>query len=334
MAAELFVPRGEVLADESIASFVGRRFGREAVEYLAEPLLAGIHGGDPARLSMRSGFPRLLSLEERHGSVIAGLRRMPPAAGAGTPFVALADGMSRLTNALVSALPARSLHVGAGVDEITTASGRYVLELSDGRTIDAPSVLLATPPAVTGSLAGTIDRMLGELCGEIRSTSAVTVALGYQRSAIGHPLDGTGFVAPRREGLQIRAASWVSSKWADRAPARHVLLRAYIGGAGHPAAIDCSDADLVDMAERDLGRLLNIVGEPQLTRVYRWRDATPQLEVGHGALMAAIDRRLAQHPGLFVSASGFRGTGIADCVADARAQAACAAEAVTPALTA
>lgn len=337
MAAELLVRSRSSAVDESIASFIGRRFGQEAVDYLAEPLLAGVHGGDPARLSMAASFPRFLALEASAGSVIAGLRRLPRPAGSGaprTPFVAPASGMGALTRALEAVLPSRSLHTGCGVETIESSHGDYVLHLSGGRTLKSHAVLFATPPAVTSRLAREIDGDLSALCGRIHSTSAVTVALGYQRSAIRHPLDGTGFVAPRREGLDIRAASWVSSKWAGRAPAGHVLLRAYVGGAADPSAIDRSDADLFDIVERDLGRVLNIVGEPQLGRIYRWRNATPQLEVGHGELMNSIDARLCEQPGLFVSAAGFRGTGIADCVADARLQAAFAAEAVTPALTA
>src|SRR5262249_36296823 len=132
---------------------------------------------------------------------------------------------------------------------------------------------------------------------------------------------GTGFVVPRSEQLGVRAVSWVSSKWADRAPERRVLLRAYLGGAADPAAVDRNDAENASVVQRDLGRVLNIVGEPDLVRVYRWRNATPQIEVGHSALLQSIESRLRAHRGLFLSASGFRGTGIPDCVADARRQA-------------
>ena len=123
----------------------------------------------------------------------------------------------------------------------------------------------------------------------------------------------------------MRAVSWVSSKWAGRAPDDRVLLRAFMGGVFDPHALDLDDGSLVDRAAGDVARLLGIDAEPELARVYRFPDATPQLEVGHHELMDAIEHRLAAHPGLFLTASGFRGTGIADCVADGQAQAARAA---------
>jgi len=327
MATEPFRRRGAVGAgDESIASFMARRFGCEAVDYLAEPLLAGIHGGDPAQLSMRSAFPRFLELEQQYGSVIAGLRhvrvahagqhRQPP-----SPFVALPGGMAELTDALVASLPPESVRTGISIANISESRDGFLLNTDGGERLVAKALVLATPPAVTARLVRHVDLSLAHLCERIRAASVVTVALGYRRSAVRHPLAGTGVVVPRRERLTIRALSWVSSKWADRAPDDRVLLRAYLGGIQDPDAIEWSNGALIAAACRDAGTLVEIAGEPELARVYRWRDATPQLEVGHVDLMASIDRRLNLRPNLMVTASGFRGTGIADCVADARLQA-------------
>jgi oxygen-dependent protoporphyrinogen oxidase len=340
MAAERLLPRGGGGDDESIASFIGRRFGSDAVDYLAEPLLAGIHGGDPGRLSMRMAFPRFLELERQYGSVIAGLRTLSatkkaaPNAGS-SPFVSLPGGMAELTAALLARIPASSVRCGAGVHAIDEGSGgRYQITMTDGSLLSTASLLLATPPAVTAQLVRGIDADLWSMCARIRSASVVTVALGYRRSAIPHPLEGAGVVIPRREGLSIRALSWVSSKWEGRAPADRVLLRAYAGGVLDPRAIDRSDNEIVTAVRRDVASLIGAHGEPELTRVYRWRDATPQLEVGHAALIQQIDERLAAHPTLALTASGFRGTGIADCVADARREAARLAAGAAIALTA
>jgi oxygen-dependent protoporphyrinogen oxidase len=339
MGAEFLVPRRPEGEDESIASFIGRRFGREAVDYLAEPLLAGIHGGDPTRLSMRAAFPRFLELERRFGSVIAGLRTMGRATSSGgtvpSPFVALRGGMGDLTAALRNRIAPASIHIGVGVESIAEAAGGgYVLTLRDGSRIAAPCLLMATPPAVTAALLRAVDRELSRLCARIRSASVVTIALGYARSAIRHPLNGAGVVVPRREGRSIRALSWVSSKWEGRAPAGHVLLRAYAGGMADPGAIDRGDDAILAAVRRDVECLVGATGEPELTRIYRWRDATPQLEVGHAELMGQIARRLVDRPGLAITASGFRGTGIADCVSDARHQAGRIADGLGVALTA
>lgn len=326
MASEPLWPRAASASDESIASFIGRRFGREAVACLAEPLLAGIHGGDPSLLSMRSAFPRFLELEAKYGSVIAGLRKIQagttrPNAQTLGPFVSLPQGMAELPRTLIARLPPASLRASTGVDQIVEITGGYALTLHTGETLDVPAVLIATPPHATQKLARSFDLALAHLCGRIRTASAVTIALGYARSAIRHPLDGAGVVVPRREKLTIRALSWVSSKWADRAPEDKVLLRAYLGGIQDPDAIESSDEALIAAACRDTASLVHASGDPELARVYRWRDSTPQLEVGHLDLMSSIESRLNLRPNLVVSASGFRGTGIADCVADARREA-------------
>jgi oxygen-dependent protoporphyrinogen oxidase len=326
MAAEVAIANGGTGMDESIASFIGRRFGREAVDYLAEPLLAGIHGGDPAQLSMRTAFPGLMDLELKYGSVIRGLRRqappkVTPESKSAGPFVALPNGMQELTDALIARLPAASIHAGISVEDIAPARGGYQLSLSGGGRLAAPFVFLATPPPLAARLAGSFDVALGRLCASIRTASVVTVALGYKRDAIRHPLNGTGFVLPRKESQGVRAMSWVSSKWAGRAPADRALLRAYLGGATDPAAIDRDDQALIDAAEGEAARRLGATSPPELVRVYRWRETTPQLAVGHPRLVEKIEERLTALPGIGLSASGFRGTGIADCVADARREA-------------
>jgi oxygen-dependent protoporphyrinogen oxidase len=330
IAAESFLPAAPPLDDESIASFIRRRFGNEALAYLGEPLLAGIHGGDAERLSMRALFPRLLDLEERYGSVIRGFRRMkaPGTAKHPSPFGALAGGMERLIDALIAALPPDSLMCGAGVSAIN-GGPRWRVHLTSGATLDAAAVVLATPPRVAGPLLMQADPVLAALCGQIRDVSLVTVALGYDRSAVSHPLRGSGFVVPRAERASVSAVTWVSSKWTGRAPANRALLRGYLGGARDPSAIDLDDEQLIGKVQEDFRRFLGITGDPMLARVFRWPRAGVQMEVGHLGLMESIDRRLDRLGGLFISGSGFRGSGIADCVGDARRQAIAASRYLT-----
>ena len=159
------------------------------------------------------------------------------------------------------------------------------------------------------------------MCGAINYSSTATVVLAFRRDQVGHPLNGSGFVVPRVENSGILAASWLSSKWAHRAPARRVLLRTFVGGSRDPLALDRADPELVSLSMRAIGQLLRITGEPVMSRVYRWTRASAQHEVGHLARMQTIDRRLERHPGLFVTGSGFRGVGIPDCIADGRATA-------------
>jgi oxygen-dependent protoporphyrinogen oxidase len=194
-----------------------------------------------------------------------------------------------------------------------------------GELIQARAVVLATPAFVTSRLLRDSVPTLADLCDGIPYASAATVAMAFPREAVHHPLNGSGFVVPRVERTGILAAAWLSSKWAHRAPAGTVLLRAFLGGARDPEALERSDRELVTTAVEALRPLLGITGSPLLTRVYRWSRANAQHDVGHLARMDAIDRVLDGHPGLFVTGSGYRGVGIPDCVADGRATATAAA---------
>ena len=314
MAAEPLVPAAQVEDDESIASFVGRRFGREAVRYVAEPVLAGLHRGDPEKLSMRALFPMLASAEQKYGSVARAWRQVPARSGSGS--MSLRQGLGDLIERLQDQLPPRVAAPGAEVVAVERAE-RLTLRLRDGSAVSADAVLLATPAYTTATVTSSLDPELARLCASIRYLPSVNVALGYRRRDVRDSLRGWGFVVPRGERRHVRAVSWMSSKWPGRAPEGHVLIRVAVN-AGDEQVLHRDDDTLIGRAEDGLKEILAISGTPVMARVYRRSRAMPQLEVGHLQRMAAIERRLASQPGLFVSASGFRGIGLADCVADAQ----------------
>jgi oxygen-dependent protoporphyrinogen oxidase len=320
MAIEVFSRPRQSGNDESIASFVQRHFGREAVDYIAEPLLAGIHAGDVDQLSIGASFPRLVEAEATHGSIIRAFATRPARNGGDGVFRSLPGGLGELVEAVISRLPAGTLRCGGLVQRIEPGELMRVYQGEHG-VIDARAVVLALPAWATASLVQPFDEELAGMCCSIPYWSTATVFLAYPAAAVGHRLHGTGFVVPRREGLTITAGTWVSSKWPKRAPEGHVLLRAFLGGARDPQAVERSDAELVSSAERDLGAILHIHARPSLARVYRWHRASPQQEVGHAKRMAEIDRRLARWPRLFITGTGLRGVGIPDCIADGRATA-------------
>ncbi len=324
MATELLRSRGGA-ADESIADFIGRRFGREAVDYLAEPLLAGIHAGDVTQLSVRSLFPRLVALEQSHGSILRALSAAPVhTASPQGAFVSLPDGIEELPEALVSRLGPEVFRYHACVRQIS-GRGPYKLTLDTDEAIHARVVIVTAPAWSAAQMLASLDTLLGMRCGDIPYASTATVAFGLRREQVRHPLQGTGFVVPRRERKLLMAGTWVSSKWPQRAPDGHVLLRAFVGGATDPAAIQRNDLDLARLAFQELSELLDITDDPMLVRLFRWVRATPQYTVGHAERVAVIEERLARFPGMFVTGSGYRGTGIPDCIADAQATAAKAA---------
>jgi protoporphyrinogen/coproporphyrinogen III oxidase len=231
----------------------------------------------------------------------------------------LRNGLAELVTGLRAQLPDGVALAGSEVIAIERDAHRFHLLHAGGAVSTARTVLLATPAPVTSKLVAPVDKELAGLCRGIRYISAVNVALGYPRDAVAHPLDGSGFVVPTSEKRHVRSVSWMSSKWPGRAPEGSILLRVSLGGAGAAETLDGSDAALTDWAHQDLCGLLGLTGSPTLARVYRLPHATPQLEVGHLDRIGAIDRRLSALPGLFVSASGFRGVGLADCIKDAHA---------------
>lgn len=327
MALEVAVPRRST-GDESIASFVRRRFGEEAVDYLAEPLLAGIHAGDVERLSTKALFPRLLDVERTHGSVIRGFRALHVTPSSQGAFVSLPGGLAELVESLAAALVPGTIRLAARALELRSANG-FTIEIADG-TVQARAVILAVPAYAAAALLRGIDTTLAGLCETIPYASTATVTAGYRREQIAHPLQGSGFVVPRVERRPLLAATWVTSKWPGRAPEGHVLLRAFLGGGRDPHRLDRSDMELRDTARDELADILHITGEPVFApRVYRWTRQSPQYEVGHLDRVAAIEQHLSAVPGLFVAGSGFRAIGIPDCIQDGRTQAARAADFVT-----
>ena len=323
MAAEALIPAARPFGDESIASFVGRRFGHEAVKLLAEPLLAGIHRGDAARLSMRALFPGLLDAERRHGSVLrAWSRQKPGNSRAGS--MSLRGGLAQLVERLEHSLPRDIALTGTPVLGVE-GRGPFTVRLAGHDAVTATAVLFATPPPVTARLADGLDRDLAVLCGGIETASSLAVVLAYPRDAVADPLRGWGFVVPPVEGRRLAAVSWVSSKWPRRAAAHEVLIRASFGRMPACSHSNPPDGALIAWADDELRECLGISGPPAAARVVRHMHAVPQLTVGHLDRMAAIDERLLRLPGVFLSAAGFRGVGIPDCIADAQAVASSAA---------
>lgn len=319
MGMDLVIPARRENGDESIASFLRRRFGQESVDLLGEPLLAGIHSGDPERLSMRATFARFVDMERRSGSLIRALMfaRRAPHGSHTSAFYSLEGGLATLVDALVARAPAGSLCANTAVSALRRAPSSFRVETARNGTVEAKTVILALPPPKAAPLLSTLDESLAGVLASIPCASTATVVLGYRRKDVAHPLDGYGLLVPRTEGLRTSALSFVSTKFPGRAPGDHVLLRAFMGGTRDPKILEMDDPSLVALVRREMGTVLGLHGEPVVSRVYRWPEGTPQMEVGHIEKVAAFEARLPAVPGLFVTGAGLRVTGIPDVVADA-----------------
>jgi oxygen-dependent protoporphyrinogen oxidase len=323
MGLDLVLPRGGPPegGDESLARFVRRRLGREALERVAQPLVGGIYAADPERLGLAATMPRFLEMERRHRSVILAMRRQARAASGAesgarwTLFASFADGMQTLVDALASRLPEGAVRLGARAVAIEpTREGGWRVALAGGGTVAADGVVVATPAFVAAELARGTDPALADALAAIRYASSAAVTLGYDRDAVPHALDGFGLVVPAIERRTLIACSFASVKYAGRAPAGGVLLRVFCGGALAEATAAIADAELVETARRELRELLGVVAAPRLVRVARHPRAMPQYDVGHLARVAAIEAAVARHRGLALAGSAYRGVGVPDCV--------------------
>jgi oxygen-dependent protoporphyrinogen oxidase len=335
MALDVLLPRGGGLVpraldrDESLGSFVRRRLGAEALERVAQPLIAGIYTADPDELSLAATMPRFLDLERRERSVALALwragRRVPQPGTSGARwslFVSLRGGMGELVEALAARLPAGAVLLKQRVAGITRAGGGWRLDTGSGDSVNADAVIVATESHVASRLLRYVDPAAASLLAEVSYASSATVTVAYRRADIPHPLEGFGFVVPRVERRALLACTFSSVKYPGRAPEGLALLRCFLGGALDEGALERSDDELAATARAELRDALGIAAEPILVRVRRWPHAMPQYRVGHLDRVDAIERALGRLPGLVVAGSGYRGVGISDCVRSGEAAAA------------
>jgi len=330
---------GDGSAEESLAAFVKRRLGREALDRLVQPLVGGIYTADPNELSIRATLPQFLAMERDHGGLIRGARHQARAArGADRDasgarygmFVSLADGMETLPKALAAALPLGSIRLNTAVRRVSRNAGKspWLVELLDGPPIEAGAVVLATEAHASARLLDGLDPGLALQLRSIPYASSLVVNVAYPRDRVAHPLDGFGVVVPAVERRSLLAASFLSVKFPRSAPPDSALLRVFLGGATQPELFDLDDDGVAEVVRRELGELLGARGEPTLLEVGRHPRAMPQYTLGHLERVAAVRRQAALHPGLLLTGNAFDGVGIPDCVRAAGQ----AAEAVIAAL--
>jgi oxygen-dependent protoporphyrinogen oxidase len=303
--------------DESLASFVRRRFGEEALEVFGSSLLSGIHVGDPETLSIQSTFPEYPAMERTYGSLIRGMRTRvgePPAqARYKSAFVSPRDGMGTFPEAIAARLHG-DLRLSSPVQSIRADR---TVQLVSGERIQAESVILTTATTQAARLLRTDFAEAAALGDRFRANSSAIVTLGFARDAIDHPLDGYGFVIPRGEPTHATACTWSSTKLPGRAPAGMVLLRLFFGGSGWRAAdLKLPDDAFIKLALDELKLTMQVSANPRLARVFRWQAASPQYEVGHPARVRAFEAAVPAW--VRVAGCALNGVGVPDCVRQGR----------------
>ncbi len=330
MASEFFLPKKTSDADESIGAFVRRRFGREALDRIAQAMLGGIYTGDPEHLSLRATMPRFLELEQKYGSVIRGLRAeagKKEAAAASGPryglFASYRGGMQTLTDALVRALPEGVAQTSRAAKKIAfdAGKGEWRVDFEDSSSEFFRAVCLALPARRAATLLKENRPLLAEKLSQISYESVMTLNLAYERKHISNPLNGFGFVVPQVEKKTVIACSYSSQKFEGRAPEGRVLLRAFAGGAFGRAQFEKDDAEVLKSVLSELAAWLGISGKPLFTRLKRYPNAMVQYGLGHLQLVSGIRSLVSETPGLHLAGSSYAGAGIPDCVREAESEA-------------
>lgn len=315
VAGDFLLPRATAKSDESIGAFVTRRLGREALDWLAEPIAAGIYNADPNLLSLGATFPYLRQIEQSRRSVIRGLRAARKANGNDPRrpvFQSLRDGMQTIADGLVQRVgPALSLNTAVtGLERMPT--GEYRLTVANQPPVIARTVVLATPASVAATLLRDTAAQAAEHLSALRAVHAGTISLAYRSADIPRPPSGYGLVIPRREGRPINAVTIATSKFSARAPEGWTLLRVFFGGYRNPETMDCDDDRLRNLVRSELKYLFGVTAPPAFTRIHRWAAGSPQYDVGHLDRIAAIENALP--PGIMVTGSAYRGVGIPDVI--------------------
>jgi protoporphyrinogen/coproporphyrinogen III oxidase len=316
-AADFILPRSGVTDDQSLGKFFRRRMGDEVVENLIEPLLTGIYAGDIDQLSLMSTFPELHRIEQKHRSLIAGIKKAAAQTkneGKNGRFLTFSNGLQSLVEGVEAALFPQTVHKGMKVSRIQQETGEgYTIHFTNGHVLEADSVVITTPHHSLQSMFPAYSFM--DFLKEMPATSVATVSMGFSQSAITENMNGNEYIVSRNSDYSITACTWTHKKWPHAAPEGKVLIRCYLGKSGDETIVDLSDDQIQQIVLEDLEKIMNLEGEPDFTVVTRYKDSMPQYTVGHQERTKSLYRDLeAELPGVFIAGSSFEGLGIPECI--------------------
>ena len=326
---ELFVARSSPDSEETVAQFVRRRLGAEFLDYAINPFVAGVYAGDPERLSVRAAFPRLFEIEQQYGSLIRGQiqgakerKRSKEVSKQAAPMLSFSDGMQTLTDGVAGRM--RDLRLGTRATGVAPCDAGWEVNAvgpQGALTLRAKSVVLAIPAAAAAQLVRPHAQAASDALDAIPYPPVASVASAYARHDVAHPLDGFGFLVPKKEQRRILGTIFSSTLFGDRAPDGMVLLTTFVGGMRQPELAQRDEAAIAALVQEELVSLLGVRAAPRRIWVNRWERAIPQYTLGHLGRMAAIDEAERALPGLYFCANYRGGISVADCIKSSRAAA-------------
>lgn len=318
---EPLVPAKRGDADESVFDFAARRIGPGAATFLVDAMVSGVFAGDARQLSLQSAFPRMHEMERKYGGLVkAMLARQKESRRTGVKIggpsgprgvlTTFEGGMEAFIHSLARTIGPQRLLLNMPVERIVPEAGGWLLKTAEGAEIRADVVVDTTPAPVAASHVRDFDPDLSLQLEKIPFASIAVAGLGYRRQDIAHPLDGFGFLVPRAEGRHLLGTLFTSSTFPNRAPHGHVLLRAMIGGATNPEAVEWSEAQLLRVCREEIHPLLGVSGDPVWHRIFRYRRGIAQYNIGHREILGSIRQHLAAHRGLYLAGTSYKGIAV------------------------
>jgi protoporphyrinogen/coproporphyrinogen III oxidase len=310
--------------DESVADFVEEHYGKEAVDYLAEPLLSGVYGGDPRQLSVTSVLPRFVELANQYGSLTRGVlasRAKMKSTGAPPPlFRTLKGGLGQMVDSVTRAIEGKAqVRQGRASAIERTAAGFRVRVENDW--LDADRLIMACEAHNAAPLLQPVDGRIAELLAGVGYSSSMVVVLGFDAADFPHAPVGFGFLIPKKERRRMVACTWLGTKFNYRVPEGKIVARCFVGGAGDAAALAETDETILADVVAELREIAGFTAGPRFTRIFRWQRSMAQYPVGHPQHVAEIDGRLGRIPGLYLAGNAYSGIGVPDCIRLGRAAA-------------
>ena len=311
------------ICEESIADFVRRRLGNEFLDWAIDPFVSGVYAGDPERLSVEAATRKIFALEQAYGSLMVGAVRRALAGRRTGPapsgrLISFADGMQTLPNGIADALGADRVRTGITVDKLERDQQGWQIHIAGQETLQAKNIVLSLPSDAAATLLEPLAPHIATELQEIEYAPIASVAVGFARDQVSHPLDGFGFLVPRREHIETLGCLFSSTLFPGRAPKGHVTLTSFIGGARNPRVIEQHSDALVTRVLKDIGPLLGISGAPSYQRVQVWQRAIPQYTIGHNSRITRIRHGLERLGNIHARANWLDGISVSDCVANAR----------------
>jgi oxygen-dependent protoporphyrinogen oxidase len=319
---DLLLPRRRELRDESLGELLERRLGKEVLENIAEPLLAGIYAGDTHKLSLQATFPQFQAAEQKFGSLIKGIiasrnntssDKTAPIQAKNSLFLSYRNGLQTIIDGLITALSDIEILTGQAASSIEKYEESYHVSLEDGGKIAADAIIVALPAFAAAKLLPQVPKV--KALTQIPYVSVANVILAFDRKTIGHDLDGSGFLVPRKEGRFITASTWTSAKWKHTAPDEKALIRCYVGRSGDEGWTKLSDEEIVQRVRTDLKEIMGIEAKPSFYEVTRLLHSMPQYPVGH--LQTVHEARFQLNeimPEVFLAGAAYGGVGLPDCI--------------------